>query len=120
LTVLAASAALLAGSLAVPVGAQAKLRGCNLTTREQRHLGASYVTSLRVSHTTCTHGKRVVKAFNNCRHQNGGPGGHCNHRVLHYRCKENRYDVLKGVQYDSRVTCTRGAKVVKFTYTQNL
>ena len=40
---------------------------CHLSSYEQRHLGASYVTSLGVKKTSCTKGKGVVKAFNSCR-----------------------------------------------------
>jgi hypothetical protein len=95
-------------------------RSCHLTPREQRHLGASYVTSLRVSHTSCSNGKKVTKAFHTCRHKSGGPAGHCRHAVRRYHCRERRFDKLPHVQYDGKVTCTRGAKRVKSTYTQNL
>ena len=37
---------------------------CHLSTYEQRHLGATYVTSLRVRNTSCRTGKKVVRAFN--------------------------------------------------------
>jgi hypothetical protein len=98
----------------------AKARSCHLTPSEQRHLGASYVTSLHVSHTGCSTGKKVTKAFNKCRHQSGGPAGHCHRAVRRFHCSEHRHDKLPHVQYDSNVTCKRGAKVVKNTYTQNL
>jgi hypothetical protein len=95
-------------------------RSCHLTPREQRHLGASYVTSVRVSHTTCGNGKKVTKAFNKCRHKAGGPAGHCRHAVRRYHCSEHRFDKLPHVQYDATVTCAHGGKRVKSTYTQNL
>jgi len=95
-------------------------RGCHLTPREQRHLGTSYVTSLRVSHPTCGNGKAVTKAFHQCRHHSGGPAGHCGHAVRHFHCTEHRFDKLPHVQYDGAVTCTHGGKWVKSTYTQNI
>jgi hypothetical protein len=100
--------------------ATASAHGCDLTTHEQRHLGASYVTSLKVSNTTCSKGKKVVKAFHECRLASGGANGKCHHRVLHYRCGEHRYDAVPHVQYNSKVKCTRGDRVVRHTYTQNV
>ena len=117
-----ALAAIIALASAASAGGQpAKAgRSCHLTPREQRHLGASYVTSLRVVHTSCSNGKRVTKAFHKCRHNAGGPAGHCHHAVRGFHCREHRYDKLPHVQYDSTVTCARGAKRVKSTYTQNI
>jgi hypothetical protein len=80
-------------------------------------MGASYVTSLHVTKTSCSTGKAVVRAFNACRHHSGGAAGHCHHKVKHYSCSEHRAGI--SVQYDSSVTCKRGARRVKFTYTQN-
>jgi hypothetical protein len=109
----------LTGSAAGSV-ATASSTHCSLTTKEQRHLGASYVTSLKVSHVSCKKGKKVIKAFHECRTANGKPQGKCNSDVLGYNCTEHRFDAVPGVQYNSRVTCSRGSKVVKSTYTQNV
>jgi len=79
-----------------------------------RGYGTTYVTRLSVRHTTCARGRDVVRAFHACR---PGKAGHCRHRVLGYRCSEHRYNKIP-TQYDSNVTCTRGRKVVKHTYTQ--
>ena len=106
-----------AGASAVATASSTK---CNLTTHEQRHLGASYVTSLTVSHVSCRKGKKVIRAFHECRTENGKPQGKCDHKVLGYSCTEHRYDAVPHVQYNSRVTCTDGDKVVKSTYTQNV
>ncbi|HSS34162.1 MAG TPA: hypothetical protein VLL27_12860 [Solirubrobacterales bacterium] len=92
---------------------------CTLSTKDQRHLGASYVTSLKVEGTTCAKGKGVTLAFNNCRTAGGKPQGFCSKKVGHYSCTEKRYDAVPGVQYSSKVTCTWGAKKVLSTYTQN-
>jgi hypothetical protein len=99
--------------------ASASATNCQLSAKEQRHLGASYVTSLKVEGTTCAQGKGVTLAFNNCRTQGGKPQGVCSRKVGHYSCAEKRYDAVPGVQYSSRVTCSWGAKKVLSTYTQN-
>jgi hypothetical protein len=89
---------------------------CNIKGQE-RKLGASYVTSLRVTKTSCRSGKSVVRAYNKCRHRSGGAKGHCHHKVKRYKCSEHRAGV--STQFDASVTCKRGAKRVKFTYTEN-
>ena len=115
------AAALLAAIL-VPAAAPAAQRGatkCALSTHDQRHLGASYVTSLSVSGTSCAKGKEVTLAFNQCRTAAGKPQGKCKRKVMKFSCTEKRYDAVPGVQYSSKVTCTRGSKRVYSTYTQN-
>ena len=89
-------------------------RTCHLSTYEQRHLGATYVTSLRVRNTSCRTGKKVVRAFNACR---GSARGRCHHRVLGYSCRESRSGI--SVQFNSKVACKNGGRRVNFTYTQN-
>lgn len=116
--------ALLAGLIATSAWAgdpraSASATSCQLTAKEQRGLGASYVTSLKVEGTTCAKGKGVTLAFNNCRTAGGKPQGFCNRKIGHYTCTEKRYDSVPGVQYSSKVTCTWGAKKVLSTYTQN-
>lgn len=115
------AAALLAAIL-VPAAAPAAQSGttsCKLTTHDQRHLGASYVTSLAVSGVSCGKGKKVTLAFNRCRTAKGKPQGKCHHKVMRFSCSEKRYDAVPGVQYSSKVTCVRGGKRVVSTYTQN-
>lgn len=92
---------------------------CSLTSKEQRNLGASYVTSLKVQGTSCAAGKSVTLAFNKCRTSGGKPQGKCNRKVGNYTCTEKRYDAVPGVQYSSNVTCSWGSKRVLSTYTQN-
>jgi hypothetical protein len=117
--------ALLAGLIAPSVmaaggpQATASATNCTLTSSEQRNLGASYVTSLKVSGVSCAKGKGVTLAFNNCRTAGGKPQGTCGRKVGHYSCTEKRYDAVPGVQYSSKVTCSWGAKRVYSTYTQN-
>ena len=116
------AAALLAAAMIVAAAAPAaahRATTCQLTTHDQRHLGASYVTSLKVSGTTCAKGKGITLTFNNCRTAAGKPQGKCNRKVGHYTCTEKRYDAVPGVQYSSRVTCVWGSKRIWSTYTQN-
>jgi hypothetical protein len=115
-----ALAAVAAGSAGASSVATASSTNCNLTVHEQRHLGASYVTSLKVSHVSCKKGKKVTKAFHECRTAGGQAQGKCNSKVLGYSCAEHRFDAVPHVQYNSRVTCTNGNKIVKSTYTQNV
>jgi heat shock protein HslJ len=119
------TSALLAGLVASGAAAadgpqaSASATACTLSTHDQRHLGASYVTSLKVEGTTCAKGKGVTLAFNKCRTAGGKPQGLCNRKVGSYTCSEKRYDSVPGVQYSSKVTCVWGAKKVFSTYTQN-
>ncbi len=117
---IAIASALVAGLLAAG-GASARggTTSCHLTPHQQRTLGASYVTSLKVRHTSCAKGRAVTLAFNRCRTAGGKPQGKCRHRVGHYACTEHRYDAVPHVQYSSRVTCAWGRKRVLSTYTQN-
>jgi hypothetical protein len=91
--------------------------GCHLSTNEQRHLGASYVTSLSVRHTSCSSGKAVVRAYQACRRAHGWKGK-CGHKVNGYKCTRH-IQASSPAQYDAKVTCKRGAKRVVHTYTQN-
>jgi hypothetical protein len=118
------ASALLAGLIASSAAADgprasASATACTLSTNDQRHLGASYVTSLKVENTTCAKGKGVTLAFNKCRTAGGKPQGLCSRKVGNYTCTEKRYDSVPGVQYSSKVTCTWGTKKVFSTYTQN-
>jgi hypothetical protein len=124
LLVISLVSALLAGLIATSSWAggpqaRASATSCQLTAKEQRGLGASYVTSLKVEGTTCAKGKGVTLAFNDCRTAGGKPQGVCNRKVGHYTCTEKRYDSVPGVQYSSKVTCSWGTKKVLSTYTQN-
>jgi hypothetical protein len=91
-------------------------RSCNISGQQQS-LGASYVTSLSVRHTSCSNGKAVVRAYQKCRRANGWKGK-CHHRVKGFRCRRHIQD-SSPVQYDAKVTCRRGGKRVTHTYTQN-
>jgi hypothetical protein len=110
----------LIGSLAVLASVTAVLamapaasaKGCRIG--DERSYGTTYVTKISVSGTSCRSGRKVIRAFHSCR---PGKSGRCNKRVLGYSCSESRFN--KGpTSYDSRVTCRKGGKTVKHTYTQ--
>ncbi len=105
ITLLATMAALLA------VAPAASAKGCRVG--DQRSYGTTYVLSISVSGTTCRAARRVIRAFHACR---PGKAGRCS-GVLGYRCTESRFN-KSSLSYDSRVTCRKGGKRVKHTYTQ--
>jgi hypothetical protein len=114
LAALALLALTTAGGAGAGAAPQAHAAGkCNISGQE-RSFGTTYVTSITVKNTSCATGKAVVRAFHKCRK---GPRGRCHHRVKGFKCKERRSGIA--VQFNSNVTCKRGNKVVKHTYTQN-
>jgi len=79
----------------------------------ERSYGTTYVLSITGSGTSCRAARKVIRAFHACR---PGRSGKCS-RALGYSCSESRFN--KGpASYDSRVTCRKGGKTVKHTYTQ--
>jgi hypothetical protein len=118
--VLVAASALVLIALVAAGGAGAAevhaAKSCNISG-QQRSLGASYVTSLSVRHTSCSNGKAVVRAYQKCRRAHGWKGK-CRHRVKGYSCKRHIQE-SSPVQYDAKVTCRNGGKRVTHTYTQN-
>lgn len=84
--------------------------------RFERKLGPTYTTSLKVRRVGCRKGRRLVTAHYNCRVRRGGKDGRCA-RVGRWRCKERRFNEIS-TQYDARVKCKRGRKVVRYGYTQ--
>jgi hypothetical protein len=114
---LAAGGCLVGVQSAVPAGATTAhaARSCSAP----KYPGSGYFTSLRVTHTSCSKGRKVAKAHYHCRRKHG-VRGHCHHAVLHFRCKEHRPASARiPTQYSSRVTCTRGSRKVVFVYQQN-
>lgn len=104
LTVLAALLAI------APAPASAK--GCSIG--DERSYGTTYVTKISVSGTSCRSGRKVIRAFHACR---PGAKGKCGERVKGYSCSESRFN--KGpTSFDSNVTCRKGDRTVKHTYTQ--
>jgi hypothetical protein len=113
-----ACAAALTCALALIPAASASAGSCNIHNQE-RSFGPTYVTSLRVSGTSCKRGKSVVRAFHACRRAHGGiKRGRCPHKlsVLGYHCREKRGSIA--TQVTGKVTCRRGGAKVIHTYTQ--
>ena len=112
LAVVAAAAALIALPPAASAAPQASAaKSCEIGN--SRSYGTTYVLTINVSHTSCRSGKRLIRAFHACR---PGKSGRCG-SVKGYSCSERRFN--KGrTSYDSRVTCRKGSKTVKHTYTQ--
>lgn len=108
LTLLAAMTVLLAAAPA------ASAKSCRIG--DERSYGTTYVTKISVSDTSCRSGRKVIRAFHACR---PGKSGKCSDRVKGYSCSESRFN--KGpTSFDSNVTCRKGGRTVKHTYTQFL
>ena len=109
LALLIAVAALAPSASAGPVAHASK--SCD--PGDTRSYGTTYVTSISVSNTSCRNGKRLIRAYHACR---PGKSGKCP-SVKGYSCSEHRFN--KGrTSYDSNVTCRKGGRTVKHTYTQ--
>ena len=108
LALLIAVAALAPSASAGPVATASKSCGVGDT----RSYGTTYVITISVSNTSCRNGKRLIRAYHACR---PGKSGKCP-SVKGYSCSEKR--TTGTTQYDSRVTCRKGDKTVKHTYTQ--
>ena len=107
------SAALLVVAAAAIAASSAPAAAKNCDIGNSRSYGTTYVIEISVSGVSCAKGKRVIRAFHDCR---PGKTGRCP-RGSGYRCSERRFN--KSPQsYDSDVTCKRGAKRVTHTYTQ--
>ncbi|UTI64633.1 hypothetical protein NBH00_00130 [Paraconexibacter antarcticus] len=110
-------------AMAVLAGAAASgatagpLRACTLGAQASRHLGPTYVTSLKVHDRTCTFARQLVRAYYRCRVAHGGVAGRCPAKVLGFACRETRQGIA--IQFDAVVTCRRGAARVRHTYTQD-
>ena len=123
---IALAAALSAGAVASSAhpparsgaGAHASSATCHLSNHDQRGgLGPTYVTSLKVSGTSCSEGVRVVKAYYRCRVHNGGTKGTCHSSVLGFHCSEHRSGI--SIQFDGQVSCSSGHRHVYHTYVQD-
>ncbi len=80
---------------------------------DEQSYNTTYVRSIKASGTSCRSARRLIRAFHACR---PGKRGRCRH-VRGYSCSESRFNKIS-TSYDSRVTCRRGGKRVKHTYTQ--
>lgn len=114
-TALFAFAALQSGAALGAPSANAAAKRCNISG-DERKLGPTYVTSLRVTGVSCRTGRRVVRRYYRCRINSGGRRGRCHSAVLGFSCRERRQSI--STQFDARVTCSRGAARVWHDYTQ--
>jgi hypothetical protein len=109
--IVATVVALSSSAAAAPLGSSAAAKKCSVG--DSRSYGTTYVLSIRVSGTSCRSGRKLIRAFHRCR---PGKAGKCP-SVDGYSCSEHRFNKSK-TSYDSGVTCHKGSKVVKHTYTQ--
>jgi hypothetical protein len=99
--------------------AATSLKTCKLSLTASEHLGATYVTNLKVGGVTCSAAKDVVKAFNKCRRAKG-VNGRCSSRVKGYSCADTRpADERIPTQFNGHVKCKNASKRVNFDYQQN-
>ena len=93
----------------------ASAKSCSLAGK-QRSLGATYVTQLSVTGTSCASAERVVKAYHACRFRRGRAGT-CGSTVRTFRCRERRSNVIS-TQFDAKVTCQKTGARILHSYTQ--
>ena len=106
---------------ASPVAHTSGFTPCDISGKQQ-DLGASYVTSLKVQGVSCTKAEKVVKAYHDCRHANGGPAGSCTSTVVGFKCKDGKRTGVPNVQYNATAKChkaSNSSKRVKSSYTEN-
>ena len=89
-------------------------KACHVN-KKPRAYGPTYVTSLRVSGTSCRNGVKLVKGYYQCRKRNGGKKGHCR-GVYGYRCKETRKSI--STEFDALVKCRKSGRSIAHRYTQ--
>ena len=113
-TVLAVLAACIATAALAPTAGADPVATASKSCRvgDTRSYGTTYVTSISVRNTSCRAGRSLIRAFHGCR---PGKSGKCPN-VKGYSCSERREEGR--TQYDSWVTCRKGGKTVKHTYTQ--
>jgi len=99
---LISSAVLLTASVALAQAPVAQLAG-GCSVGSGYGFGYTYLTSLTVTRTSCSNGKRVVKHHGHVR------GWHCTKKRL----------ASSPVQYQDRETCKSGSRRVVWTFTQN-
>lgn len=114
-----AAAALTAALLALAPGAALAGRSAHASSscRPPRYPGSGYFTSLTVSGTSCSTGRRLAISYYHCRLHHGA-AGRCTSSVEGFRCTEKRQSIPTEV--DGRVTCRRGGATVTHSFQQNI
>jgi len=111
MTLRLAAAALACAALFTVTTSTAAAKSCDVGN--SRSYGTTYVTAIDVRGVSCAKGKRVIRAFQDCR---PGKSGRCA-SVSGYACSERRFNKSQQ-SYDADVTCKKGGKRVTHTYTQ--
>ncbi len=92
---------------------------CKISPSAARHMGPTYVTSIKVTGTSCANAIKVTKAYQSC-HLKHGTKGRCSTKVLGYSCTDRRpADESIPTQFTGHVTCKRGGARVTHVYQQN-
>jgi hypothetical protein len=92
----------------------ASASGCSVSTKPRAY-GPTYVTSLSVVRVSCADGKDLIRAYDRCRRARAGVRGRCP-RVHRFRCSERRRSI--STEFSAKVSCARGARQVRFAYSQ--
>jgi hypothetical protein len=122
-TTIAAAALATAALLAPAAGAESAAgasKSCNISGIQRAYGHNMYLDALGVRNTSCRTGRKVVKGYTKCRYKHGGLNGRCPNRVKRYNCGEGKRTVAPHIQYSVNVRCKRGARKIKFTYTQQV
>jgi hypothetical protein len=113
-----AAAVATAAALAIPASAGAAT-SCKLSLKTARGMGPTYVTSLKVTGTSCSNGIKVTRAFQSCRLEKGKKG-RCTTKVLGFSCRETRPGSESiPTQFTGHVTCRKGGARVSHVYQQD-
>jgi hypothetical protein len=79
--------------------------------------GPTYLLALSVSGgASCAEGLKLVRSYYHCRVAHGGVTGRCS-GVEGFRCSEERFGKI-AVEFNARVSCTRGREVVRHQFQQ--
>jgi hypothetical protein len=104
---------LLAAALVVPASAKpSAVKTCHVP----KYPSHGYFTSLKVTKTTCTTGRKLALAYFKCRTKHGLKG-RCTSKVMGYACSEKRMSIP--TEIDARVTCKSGSKKIVHSYQQD-
>ena len=96
---------------------RARIAGTCKLKGQERKLGPTYVTYISVGGgASCGQAFTLIRNYYHCRLKHGGHAGHCS-GVEGFRCSEHRFLVIK-VQFNARVTCTRGRETIRHEFTQ--
>jgi hypothetical protein len=73
--------------------------------------GADYVYKLSAKNLSCSKAASLATKFNQCRHDHGGPKGHCS-SVSGYKCSQKKLDSSPSL-YQAKAKCSKGSKAFK-------